>query len=173
VSQDVVLPPPVEGKLRDGTPVRYVAITPADRERLREAFQEASAESIYRRFLTPVHSLNDAQLDYLTNVDFVDHVAYGVETVPDGRGIAIGRWIRLRGEPESAEVAVAVLDDFQRRGIATELLRLLAGSARARGVKVLRAEVLADNEPVRRLLEKIGQVEIVALGSVLQVSARL
>jgi ribosomal protein S18 acetylase RimI-like enzyme len=152
--------------------VRFVPITPSDRDRLRRGFEEASPDAIYRRFLTPVGHLTDDQLEYLTNVDFVDHVAFGVETVPDGHGIAIGRWVRLRDDPASAEVAVAVLDPYQRLGLATELLKLLAASARERGVEFLRAEVLADNDPVRGLLEKIGRVEIVPQGNVLQVSAR-
>lgn len=159
--------------LRDGTRIRFVPITPADRDRLRTGFEEASPEAIYRRFLTPVGHLTEEQLDYLTDVDFVDHVAWGAETVPDGHGIGVGRWIRLRDDPGSAEAAVAVLDGYQRLGVATGLLRLLAEGARERGVEFLRAEILADNEPVRRLLHKLGGVEIVPEGKVLQVRARV
>lgn len=148
-------------------------VTPAHRERLRRGFEEASPQSRYRRFLTPLSRLTDEQLDYLTNVDFTDHVAWGVETVPDGIGIAIGRWIRLKDEPEVAEAAIAVLDSYQRQGIATALLQLLARSARERGVKALRAEVLADNEAVRGLLEKFEGVEILPAGNLLQVTARV
>ena len=153
--------------------MRIAPITPADRERLRRGFQEASTELRYRRFLTPLSRLTEAQLDYLTDVDFVDHVAWGVETVPAGAGIAIGRWIRLRDAAGAAEVAVSVLDAYQRRGVATALLAVLAQSARERGIQELRAEVLADNEPVARLLDKLGGIVSVRSGNLLQVSARL
>lgn len=169
----MVLPPPLSLTLRDGTEVRLVPVTRAHRERLRRGFAEASAESIYRRFLTPVGHLTEDQLDYLTDIDFVDHVAWGAETVPEGHGIGIGRWIRLRDRPTVAEVAVAVLDAYQRRGLATALLRVLAESARERGIELLQAEVLTDNEPVRMLVAKLEGVEVIPEGKLLQIRARL
>jgi ribosomal protein S18 acetylase RimI-like enzyme len=45
----------------------------------------------------------------------------------------------------AAEVAFAVEEDFQRRGIASRLLRELADIARAHGIERLEAEVLAEN----------------------------
>lgn len=170
---DAVLPPPVPGILPDGTEVRFLPVTPAHRERLRQGFEEASPESRYRRFLTPVSRLTDEQLDYLTNVDFVDHVAWGAETSPDLHGIGVGRWIRLRDDPAAADAAVAVLDAYQHLGVGTALLRLLAESAIERGIKLLRGEVLAENAPMLSLLESLGALEITRAGNVLQVAVPL
>lgn len=168
-----MLPDPVPGVLLDGTLVRYAPVTPAHREQLRRGFEETSPESRYRRFLSPLSRLTDEQLDYLTNVDFVDHVAWGAEIVETGRGIGIGRWIRLVGEPDAAEAAVAVVDEFQGRGVGRALLQLLADSALARGVHRFRAEVLADNERMLAILERVGAVTIGRSGSVLDIEIPL
>ena len=170
---DVMLPPPVPGALPDGTAVRFLPVTPAHRERLRRGFEEASPESRYRRFLTPVNRLTDEQLDYLTNIDFVDHVAWGVETAPDEHGIGIGRWIRLKDDRTAADAAVAVLDSYHHLGVGTALLRLLAESAIERGIKLLRGEVLSENTPMLNLLQSLGALEITRTGNVLQVAVPL
>ena len=169
----VVLPDPVPGVLSDGTVVRYVPITPAHREQLRRGFEETSPESRYRRFLSPLSRLTEEQLDYLTNVDFVDHVAWGAEIVETRRGIGIGRWIRLPDEPDAAEAAVAVVDDFQGRGVGRALLQLLADSALERGVTKFRAEVLADNDRMLSILEAVGAVTTGRSGSVLEIEIQL
>lgn len=167
------LPAPVAGVLPDGTEVRFVPVTPEHRERLRLGFQEASPETRFRRFLTPLSRLTEDQLDYLTDVDFVDHVAWGVETMPDRHGIAIGRWVRSSADPKSAEAAVAVLDGYHNRGIGRALLRLLAETAIARGVRRFSAEVLAGNEPMLALLEELGAETAGRDGPVLEMSVPL
>lgn len=169
----VALPDPVPGVLADGTVVRFAPVTPAHREQLRRGFEETSPESRYRRFLSPLSRLTEQQLDYLTNVDFVDHVAWGAEIAETGRGLAIGRWIRLPDDPESAEAAVAVVDEFQGRGLGRALLWLLAESAIERGVRQFRGEVLADNEPMLSLLEELGAQPTERSGSVLVVRVPL
>ena len=169
----VVLPDPVPGVLADGTVVRYAPVTPAHREQLRRGFEETSPESRYRRFLSPLSRLTEEQLDYLTNVDFVDHVAWGAEIAETRRGIGIGRWIRLPDEPEAAEAAVAVVDDFQGRGVGRALLQLLADSALERGVTKFRAEVLADNDRMLSILEAVGAVTTGRSGSVLEIEIQL
>ncbi len=172
-SRPLALPDPVPGVLNDGTAVWFAPITPANREQLRRGFEEISAESRYRRFLSPLSRLTDGQLDYLTNVDFVDHVAWGAEIAETHRGVAIGRWIRLADEPEVAEAALAVLDEFQGRGLGRALLWLLAGSAIERGVRQFRGEVLAENEPMLALVEELGAVPVRREGPVLEVRAPL
>ena len=56
----------------------------------------------------------------------------------------------------AAELALAVADGMHRRGIATLLLEHLVSLARARGVKVLAADVLPRNHAVLRVLSDAG-----------------
>jgi len=55
-----------------------------------------------------------------------------------------------------AEIALVARDDYQGRGIGTELLAYLAFLARKQGLLGFTAEVLVDNKPVLHLLEKMG-----------------
>lgn len=169
----VVLPDPIPGVLDDGTIVRFLPVTPAHREQLRRGFDETSPTSRYRRFLTPLSRLTEEQLAYLTDVDFVDHAAWGAEIAETGRGIAIGRWIRLARDPGAAEAAIAVVDQFQGQGLGRALLWLLAESAIKRGIKRFRGEILAENEPMLGLLEGLGVEVVGRSGSVLEVTVPL
>lgn len=61
----------------------------------------------------------------------------------------------------SGEVAFAVADDLQGRGIGSALMRQVVELARARGVRRLTATLFADNAPMRRILRDAG-CEVVA-----------
>ncbi len=155
----------VERALPDGTMVTVRGITPDDREELRRGFVGLSPESRYFRFLhlgasAPTEDL----LTYLTAVDQKNHVALAASmTSPDlktERGIGIARFVRLAGRPDAAEAAVTVVDDMHRRGVGTVLLRELLRAAELRGITTLRAEVLADNENMRAILERAGAQKV-------------
>ena len=66
--------------------------------------------------------------------------------------VAVGgvRWVRL--QPDVAEIALTVRDDFQEQGIGQELLRLTALDARAAGIKKLIAVYQGANQAVSQLL---------------------
>jgi ribosomal protein S18 acetylase RimI-like enzyme len=65
-----------------------------------------------------------------------------------------GRYVIV--QPGRAEVAFAVIDEYQGQGIGTALMRHLAGIARAAGLKELIAEVLPENVPMLKVFEKSG-----------------
>src|ERR1700722_19850226 len=73
----------------------------------------------------------------------------------DEEMIAVGRYERLEGGNE-AEVAVAVADDQQRRGLATLMLRYLASYAHGQGITRLSAVTLAENRPMLEVLRAGG-----------------
>jgi GNAT superfamily N-acetyltransferase len=147
----------VETVLRDGTPVLARPIRPDDKQLLRDGFERLSEESRYRRFMAPVNELGDEQLRYLTEVDGVDHVAWvAVRSDRPDEGVGVARFVRVQGEPEVAEAAVTVVDEYQGRGVGTLLLGLLAAAARSAGIRAFRAYVLEQNAPMRELLEELG-----------------
>ena len=145
-------------ELRDGTRVRIRPITPQDRERLRDAFDRLSPRSRYLRFLAPVTELSSDMLDYLTQVDYHDHFAWGALALdqPGQPGIGVARYVRLSDEPEVAEPAVAVADEYQGRGLGTVLLYTLADTATDHGIKRFRALVLAENEGMINVFREMG-----------------
>ncbi|HEX2266808.1 MAG TPA: GNAT family N-acetyltransferase [Actinomycetota bacterium] len=147
----------IRTSLRDGTPVVVRPVRPDDRDIIRASFARLSPESRYFRFMTPVSTLSEAQLDYLTKLDFVDHVAWlAVQADQPEEGLGVARFVRTKADPTIAEAAVTVIDDYQGRGLGTLLLALLATVARAAGVMTFRAFVIQHNARMRNLLEQLG-----------------
>jgi len=134
----------VDLNLDDGTPVRVRPIVPTDRERIEEGLRELSPESRYLRFLRSI--------DHLTNVDYFDHFAWVALDTSDNRGMGVARYARLEGE--TAEAAVVVLDRYQHRGLGAILLRLVAETAYAHGIRRFRAWAAPRNTVVMRLIER-------------------
>lgn len=133
---------------RDGELFTIRAIRPEDKKHIKRAFQTISKETVYYRFFEFKSDLTDKELAYLTEVDFVDHVALvatiGPPAAEEGAGVA--RYVVQRDtDPLRAEAAFAVADRHQNKGIGTQLLYHLADVGRAAGVKVFCGEVLGDN----------------------------
>ena len=142
--------------LRDGRRLEIRALTSDDRSDLIAAVARTSAESLCRRFFVPKRSFTDQETAFFLNVDFVNHVAL-VAVLEEGDRPVIaggGRYIVVR--PGEAEIAFAVVDQYQGHGIGKALMRHLAAIAQAAGLKRLSAEVLAENLPMLRLFEQSG-----------------
>jgi GNAT superfamily N-acetyltransferase len=147
----------VKATLRDGTPVLIRPIRPDDKQMLVDGFNRLSEESRLRRFLAPVSGLTDAMLAYLTEIDYVDHFAWLARRADDPlMGLGVARYVRLKDEPEIAEAAITVIDEYQGLGLGTILVGLLGARAREAGITAFRAYVLEDNAPMRALLEELG-----------------
>ena len=149
---------PREYRLRDGTPVLVRAILPEDKARLQAGLRRMSEQSRYYRFMSYVNRLSDAQLRYLTEIDYVNHLAWIAldPSEPDFPVLGVARCIRIEGEPDAAEAAVAVVDSHHGRGLGTLLLGLLAGAASRSGIRRFRAHVLADNVAMLHLFRDLG-----------------
>ncbi len=151
-------PPVLHLTLRDGRPVALRPVVPSDRTRLAKGFGELSVESKRLRFLGSVSVLSDAQLRYLTEVDGHDHVAWGALDLSDldRPGFGVGRFIRLTGEPETAEFSLTVLDTAQGLGVGQLLLAVLAVVAPTVDVHILRGVVGRENERMTTWLRRLG-----------------
>ena len=152
----VLLGCPVRGErvlLRDGSVVLIRQVQSGDAPLLADGFARLSAESRQLRFLTGKANLTPAELRYFTEIDHHDHEALGALNPVDGRGLGVARYIRDAHDQEGAEVAVTVIDDWQRRGLATELLNRLADRGRQEGIRHFTALVSAENAAVVGLLQ--------------------
>ncbi len=131
---------------------------PDDGDKLRAAFERLSPESRYRRFFTAMPHLSESMLHHLLDVDGVDRVAWAaIDPDAEGEpGVGVARYFRLDGRPDAAEMAVAVVDDYQHRGVGSLLLRHLNQTAREQGITHFVGTVLADNRPMLDLLESVG-----------------
>ncbi len=140
-----------------GEAVAFRYIRPDDKERLAAALGRLSPESQRRRFLPPKPRFSSSELRYLTEIDGFDHVAVLAVLADDPEAIiGVGRFVRLRDLPDTAEVAIVVGDDFQGQGLGRELGRRLADEARDRSVQRFTATMLGDNVAAHRLFHSIS-----------------
>jgi EmrB/QacA subfamily drug resistance transporter len=138
--------------LRDGSEVVIRQVRSADAPLLADGFARLSPESRRLRFLRRKDELTPAELRYFTDIDHHDHEALGALDQTDGRGVGVARYVRDADDRHSAEIAVTVVDDWQGRGLGTELLAQLSGRARAAGIRRFTALVSADNAAMAALL---------------------
>ncbi|HSL24551.1 MAG TPA: GNAT family N-acetyltransferase [Vicinamibacterales bacterium] len=133
--------------LRDGSTLRLRPVRPEDEGALLQFFESLSPESLYFRFMA-VPRIDVHRVRALSNVDYENEFALVGESQ---RGIvALAGFYRAAPGAERAEVAFAIADHFQGRGIGTRMLERLADIARARGVRTFNAYVLGEN---RRMME--------------------
>jgi acetate---CoA ligase (ADP-forming) len=137
--------------IRDGSALRLQAPSPTDFDDIKRFFDELSAESRYLRF----HGAGASEIAARAAVQ-----AQGDDRVTliarfGGRVVAVAGFEGLR-EPRVAEVAFAVADDFQNRGVGTRMLEQLAEIAAERGIQRFDAEVLFGNGAMLRVFEDAG-----------------
>jgi GNAT superfamily N-acetyltransferase len=131
------------------------AARPDDRERIVTAFRGLERGSVYRRFFFHKKELKEQELRRVTECDGVSAAAL-VATVGSGdREIIVGLGEYMRSGA-SADIAFAVEEDFQGRGIASRLLQQLTDIARANGILQFEADVLAENAPMLAVLRNCG-----------------
>jgi len=155
-------------RLRSGDRVVVRSLRPDDEAGLGAMFDELSNSSRYQRFLAGKPTVSTRALRRLVDVDHRDHEAL-VAITPDrqdggdGDGdekvIGEARWVRDDDDPTLAEMAITVADDWQQRGLGTALADDLARRAVDEGVDRFAAEVLTDNDGIRRLVEHVGDVD--------------
>ncbi len=144
----------LEVVLRDGSVATIRPILPSDGDLIVEFFERLGPESRYFRFFRIKRSLAPEEVEYFTNVDYRNRMA--LIAVDEDRMIAVGRYDRLGEDRSIAEVAFAVADDQQGRGLGTELLQILTTHARQRGVQGFRAFVLPENVQMVRVFRNSG-----------------
>ncbi len=144
--------------LPDGARVSVGPLANGDEGAIASWFAALGPEARYARFLAPVTRLDPRLQSALARVDHVDHEAIAARAW-DGATVGIARYIRIGGLP-TAEVAVAVADEWRGRGLATILLERVAARARAVGIEHLVATCLATNERMIRLFTRIGATTV-------------
>ncbi|WP_143556209.1 GNAT family N-acetyltransferase [Solemya velum gill symbiont] len=126
------------------------------REQLESGMAGLSSQSRWQRFAAPVNKMSEKQLDYLSNIDGKNHVAWCASLLQEGKekGIAIARYVILHDEVGVAEFAITVLDDYQGQGIGYELIKKLIGSAKANDVNMLIGHIAPGNKRMLNLCKR-------------------
>ena len=142
--------------LRNGRQVEIRALRPDDQADLIAAFGRTSSQSRYRRFFALKRGFTEGEIAFYLNIDFINHVALVAVVDEGGQPMIVGGGRYIVVQSGKAEVAFAVVDQYQGQGIGAALLRHLAAIARSAKLQELIAEVLPDNIPMLKVFEKGG-----------------
>ena len=115
-----------------------------------------SDESRYRRFFGAKRHFSEKEAEHFLDIDFVNHVALVAVADEEGKPAIIGAGRYVVVQPELAEVAFGVVDQYQGQGLGGALLREVAAVAREAGINELVAEVLGSNLAMLKVFEKSG-----------------
>lgn len=139
-------------------------IRPEDAEPLQDFIRNLSDESRYMRFVSMLRELTPRMLARYTSIDYDRELAL-VATIttpnPEHRGfpkesiIGFAHYLR-NADGRGAEYALAISDDWQRRGLGARLMRALIEAAQMQGLTYIDGFVLANNRPMLGLMTSLG-----------------
>jgi RimJ/RimL family protein N-acetyltransferase len=156
---------PLETTTTSAGPVALRPLERGDRASLLEIFAGLGERSRRQRFLTPKPRLLEADLRRLTTVDDHDHAAVLAVDSTDDRPVGVARFFRDHTQPDLADVAVAVVDAWQGKGVGSLLTGALARRAVEVGIRRFTVLMACDNQAARRLAHHGSQVVLVEAAS--------
>lgn len=142
--------------LRDGRAVEIRALRHEDHDDFVAAAGRLSTQSLYRRFFAVKRNFTEKETAFFLDVDFVNHVALVAVVQDKGKPLIVGGGRFVITEPGQAEVAFAVIDDYQGQGVGRALMRHLVTIGRSAGLREFIAEVLPSNTAMLKVFEKSG-----------------
>src|SRR5262245_40406998 len=143
-------------RLNDGADIIVRPIRPDDASLLQAFVRRLSARSRHFRFFVALAELSAAQLQRFVNVDPAQGSAL-VALCNGQEHAAIIAEARYALDPEGgAEFAIAVADEYQRRGLGTRLIKELLATAWRRGVRRLFGEIKSDNRAMLAFAVQLG-----------------
>ncbi|HYX70546.1 MAG TPA: GNAT family N-acetyltransferase, partial [Terriglobales bacterium] len=147
--------------MKDGSSVMIRPIRPEDEPLMVKFHEKLSERSVYLRYFHPLKLSQRVAHDRLMRICFIDYdremalVTVRKDQAGDQEIIAVGRVSKLHTSNE-AEVAVLISDQYQRRGLGTELLRRLLEIARNEGIRRVSANMLTENLEMQAVSTKLG-----------------
>lgn len=137
-------------------PARLIPLRGGEIELVRPVFDALSAQSRWLRFHNGMPRIPERYLTHLARVQPGERQV--LVAVLDGIPVGHGEWTRDRDDPSLADIALAVADAAQGRGIGMSLAAHLAEGAARVGIEHFVCHTLAGNAPVRRWLQRLGAI---------------
>jgi acetyltransferase len=148
-------------KMKDGTPIIIRPIRPEDEPLMVDFHQSLSGESVYFRYFHMIALGQRVAHDRLTRICFNDYdreialvAEYRDPRTAARQILGLGRLSKESGTDE-ATFSMLITDNYQRRGLGTELLRRLVQVGREEGLKRITAEILPENLGMQAVCEKL------------------
>ena len=146
----------------DGLAVTIRPIRPEDEPLIVRFHEKLSENTVYLRYFQSLKLSQRIAHERLTRICFIDYnremalvADYKDPETGEPEIIAAGLLNRLYGGDE-VEFSLLVRDEFQRRGLGTEILRQLVAIGRVEQMRCISAVVLPQNHGMLRICEKLG-----------------
>ncbi len=145
-------------QLADGTDITIRPIRPEDAAIEQQFVKDLSEESRFFRFMQSVDQLTNEMLVRFTQLDYHRDLAL-IAVVHDGESnelqIGVSRY-STSADGHTCEFGLAVADDWQNKGLGTNLMNTLLDAARSKGFSEMIGEVLATNTGMLELVRNLG-----------------
>jgi RimJ/RimL family protein N-acetyltransferase len=128
-----------------------------DESLLKDFFYSLSDASLFRRFISERKDMPHERLQDFVIIDYTNEMVI-LAVLKKGEKeevIGMGQY-GIDEATHTAEVAFAVQDEYQNRGVGSEILSYLTFLAKRRGLLGFTAEVLRENQPMLHLFSKMG-----------------
>lgn len=142
---------------KTGIKLKLRPVKISDEELLKDFFYSLSDQSLYRRFISTRKDMPHERLQEMVVIDYTKELVILAVIEQNEKEVVVG--VGQYGIQEFqhwAEVAFAVRDDYQYKGIGQVLLSYLTQIAKRNGLLGFTAEVLVENKPMLHLFEKMG-----------------
>lgn len=142
---------------KEGMEILLRPVRISDEPLLKDFFYSLSDQSIYRRFISVRMDMPHERLQDFVVIDYTREMVILAMVEQGERQIVVGvGQYGIDEQSHTAEVGLVVRDDYQNRGVGTELLVYLTYLAKRKGLLGFTADVLVDNQPMLHLFEKAG-----------------
>ena len=142
---------------RAGTSILLRPVRISDEPLLKDFFYSLSDQSIYRRFISARKDMPHERLQEFVVIDYTSEMVFLALLDDSERELVIGvGQYGIDAQTHTAEAALVVRDDWQNKGVGTELLSHLTFLAKREGLLGFTAEVLVENQAMMHLFEQAG-----------------
>jgi acyl-CoA hydrolase/RimJ/RimL family protein N-acetyltransferase len=140
-----------------GLRIKIRPVRMSDEHLLKEFFYSLTDETVYRRFASARKDMPHNRLQGFTVIDYDKQMVLLalLESEEHEELIGIGQY-NINGDTHMGDVAFVVRDDHQRQGVGCELLKYLTYVGKRFGLMGFTAEVLSDNQPMKKLFKETG-----------------
>lgn len=137
--------------------LRAGSVQPHNKKQISEGLRDMSPESIRNRFLGSKREFSEQELQYLTTLDGWNHYAFGIEEREQSRrGVGLIRLVRSSHSETEAEIAITIIDQYQKLGLGSFLLNIIILAALERKIETLSFTFLPQNDAIVKLVKKAG-----------------
>jgi acetyltransferase len=147
---------------KEGMHLNIRPIRPEDEPLMVKFHEHLSDRSVYLRYFQPMQLSQRTTHERLTRICFIDYdreLALVAERTEPGTNqseiLAVARLSRMHGT-DTAELTFIIKDEFQHKGIGSELLRRVVEVARQEKLSKLVANMLHENQEMQSLCRKQG-----------------